>query len=473
MVGPDFHAPAPPTTKSYTKTALPKTTTTIAAAGNAGKAQYFINGQDIPAEWWALYHSPALDQLIKTGLANSPNYAAAKAALTQAHENLNAQVGSLLFPSVNGQVSGQRQKLAGASFGGGVPSSLFNLYNASVVVSYTFDIFGGSRRQIEAARAQEDYAYQQLNAVYLALTANIVTTAISVASFEAQIAATQQIIQAEADQVNISNQQLKLGGIAETDVLAQETQLEQTRALLPPLEKHLTESQNALAVLVGSLPSESQLPTIKLDKLNLPTQIPVSLPSTLTRQRPDIQAAEAQLHQASAEVGVATANLFPQITLSSSNYGWSSATPGSLFRSSTNAWSIGGQLLQPIFQGGALQAQKRAAVAAYEQSLAQYRQTVLQAFQNVADSLRALETDARELKAQKNAEIAALGTLKLTREQYRLGGTNYLSVLIAEQHYQQALISRIQAQAARYADTAALFQALGGGWWHRQEGGKG
>jgi len=469
MVGPDFHSPVLPVTQTYTKTALPKKITGLSTAGNAGKTQYFIDNQDIPAEWWALYHSAALNQLITTGLANSPNFAAAKATLLQAKENLNAQTGTLLFPSINALANGQRQKFSGATIGNDVPSSIFNLYNVGINVSYTFDIFGGSRRQLEASLAQVDFRYYQLQAAYLTLTANIVTTAITVASLEAQIKAMHQLIQAEKNQLAINTQQFKLGGVSEANVFSQQTQLEQTIALLPPLEQNLSQAQNALAVLVGSLPSESQLPTINLDQLNLPTRLPVSLPSQLVRQRPDIQAAEALLHQANAQLGVATSNLFPQITLNTTNYGWSSSAPNTLFNPATLTWSIGGQILQPIFQGGALRAQKRAAMAAYEQVWAQYRQTVLQAFKNVADSLRALESDAKELKAQKRAETAAYATLRLTKAQYRLGGVDYLSVLTAEQQYQQSLVNRIQAQASRYADTAALFQALGGGWWHRSE----
>lgn len=465
MVGPDFHTPAPPQTNTYTHSPLPAQTTRSSSAGLAGKAQYFIAGQDIPAEWWALYHSIALNNLVTTGLANSPSLAAAKATLRQAQENLNAQIGTLLFPSISAQLSPQRQSYAGASIGGGVPSSVFNLYNTSVNVTYTLDLFGNARRQVEATRAQVDYEYYELNAAYLSLTANIVTTAIAVASLQAQIATTHQLIQADTDQLAILNKQFNLGGASQENVLAQQTLLEQTRALLPPLEKNLAQSQHALAVLVGSLPSQSQLPDINLNDLTLPTTLPVSLPSALVQQRPDIQAAEALLHQASAQVGVATANLYPQITLNG-GYGWASNVPSTLFHPLSNTWNIGGQLLQPIFNGGALRAQRRAAIAAYEQAYEQYRQTVLQAFQNVADSLRALETDARELKAQKRAEKASYATLQLTRKQFHLGAVNYINVLNAEQQYQQTVIKRIQAQTARYSDTAALFQALGGGWWN-------
>jgi len=465
MVGPDFHSPSPPTATTYTKTPLSAKTVNIAEAGKAGKAQQFVTGQTIPAEWWALYHSTALNHLITVGLANSPNLAAAKATLRQAQESLNAQIGSLLFPAIAAQLNPQRQSYAGAAIGGGVPSSVFNLYNASVNVTYTLDVFGNSRRQIEAARAQVDYEYYELNAAHLSLTANIITTAITVASLQAQIAATNQLIRAESDLLSIVNKQFDLGGASQENILSQQTLLEQTRALLPPLEKSLAQSQHALSVLVGSLPSQSQLPYIHLDELTLPTRLPISLPSSLVRQRPDIQAAEALLRQANAQVGVATSNLYPQITLSG-DYGWSSNVPSTLFHPVSNVWDIGGQLVQPIFNGGALRAQRRAAIAAYEYANEQYRQTVLQAFQNVADSLRALETDARAFKADTHAEIASRATLQLTRKQFQLGAVSYVNVLNAEQQYQQTVINRIQAQTARYSDTAALFQALGGGWWN-------
>ncbi len=465
MVGPDFHSPKPPQTDRYTRSPLPQKTASTSTKEPADKAQYFMIGQTIPAKWWALYHSPPLNDLITTGLANSPNLAAAKAALRQAQENYNAQVGTLLFPAVTAQLNPQRQSFAGSTIDGAVPSSVFSLYNATVNVTYTLDLFGGSRRQVEVARASVDYQSYQMNAAYLTLTANIVTTAIAVASLQAQIIATRELIQANTNQLAIVRKQFNLGGASQADVLSQQTLLEQSRALLPPLEKNLAQSQHSLAILVGSLPSQSQLPTINLDKLTLPTQLPVSLPSSLVRQRPDIQAAEALLHQASAQVGVATANLYPQINLSG-DYGWSSNAPSTLFHPVSNVWDFGGQLLQPIFRGGALRAQRRAAIAAYEQTYEQYRQTVLQAFKNVADVLRALETDARELKAQKRAEIASRATLLLTRKQFSLGAVTFINVLNAEQQYQQTIIKRIQAQTARYSDTAALFQALGGGWWN-------
>ena len=467
MVGPDFHQPAAPKVTHYMESSLPSATAGSKATGKSGIVQHFATNRDISSEWWVLFHSTIINDLIRTGLANSPNLAAAYAALRQAQETLNAQIGNSLFPAVSAQTGVERQLFTGASEGNGLSSdsTIFNIYNANVNVTYTLDVFGGARRQIEALRAQVDFQQFELIAAYLTLTANIVTTSVTVAAFEAQIKASQALLREQEEQLAITRQQFKVGGVSREAILSQETLVEQTRATLPPLEKNLSQSRHALAVLVGDYPNR-QFPSINLNTLTLPARLPVSLPSNLVRQRPDVRAAEAQLHAASAQIGVATANLFPQFPLTGS-YGWQASAPATLFATTTNFWTIGGQIMQPIFQGGALLAQRRAAIAAYEQSMAQYRQTVLQAFQNVADALRAIETDARTLRAQTAAESAARQNMILTQEQYRVGGVSYLNLLTAEQQYQQTVLARIQAQAARYNDTAALFQALGGGWWHK------
>jgi len=469
MVGPDFHSPASPKTNTYTGSPLPAKTVGTKTASDGEKSQHFylVSGQEIPAAWWSLYHSDALNALICIGLANSPNLAAAQASLRQAEETFNAQIGTSLYPSVGVQLTGERQRLSSAGFGGDFASTTFNTYNASVNVSYTLDFFGAARRQIESLGAQIDYQNFLLEASYLTLTSNIVTTAVTIASLKAQIQATQQIIQSETDQLAIVKKQFNLGGASGSDVYSQETQLGQTRASLPPLEQSLAQNLHALSVLVGALPNENKYPELTLSQLHLPKNLPVSLPSSLVRQRPDIRASEALLHAASAQVGVATANLYPQITLTGA-YGYENQTIANIFTAHNIAWNYGASLLQPIFNGGALRAKKRAAVAGLEQAAAQYRQTVLQAFQNVADTLRALQNDAKALKAEKEAEIAAKKTLTMTQEQFKLGGVSFLSLLIAQRQYQQTRIDLIKAQAARYADTAALFQALGGGWWNRK-----
>lgn len=466
-VGPNFHSPARPAVRSYTERVLPKKTVGTPSAGKAGKAQTFIHAQNIPSQWWYLFHSQDLNYLINRGLANSPNLAASYAALRSAQETLNAQIGNSFFPAFNAGLSAERQKFSGVSEGF-AESSIFNLYNVNVNVAYTLDVFGGARRQVESLYAQVDYQQFELIAAYLTLTANIVTTAVLAASYEAQIQATRDLIHSQEQQLHILEKQFHLGGISQASVLTQQTLVNQTRATLPPLEKNLSQSRHALSVLVGDFPN-APLPNIRLDSLNLPAKLPVTLPSNLVRQRPDVRASEALLHAACANIGVATANLFPQFTISNtgSYYGWEASVPNQLFTPATNIWAITGAITQPLFHGGALLAQRRQAVAAYDQAAAQYRQTVLTAFQNVADTLRALETDARTLRAQKVAENSARDNLYLTERQYRLGGASYLSLLTAQQQYQTSRLAVIQAKAARYNDTAALFQALGGGWWNK------
>lgn len=466
MVGPDFHSPPSPQTEKYTESTLPNKTVSTPRSGNAGASQVFVQGEPIPAQWWYLFHSPELNHLIDIGLAHSPNLASTQAALLQAQELVAAQIGTSLWPAFGSQVQGQRQRFAVASIGSTGASPVFNLVNANVNVSYTLDFFGGARRQIESLIAQEDYQRYQFIAAYLTLTSNIVTTAITCSSLAEQIQVTKQLISEQQGQLDILNKQFRLGGIASTNVLTQQTLVQQTRAQLPPLEKSLSQSLHALSVLVGDFPEVAFKP-IKLSSLQLPREIPISLPSELIRQRPDIQASEALLHSALAKVGVATANLYPQITITG-NYGWSANAPGELFSSASKVWLMGLNITQPIFQGGALRAQRRAAIQAYKQALAQYRQVVLQAFQNVADSLRAIETDARALRASQAAASAALQSQNVINDQYRLGGASYLSLLNAQQQYQQTRIQVIQARAARFTDTAALYQALGGGWWNRQ-----
>ena len=468
MMGPDFHTPQKPQVSSFTASPLPAKTASIKAAGKGGKAQYFVSNDDIKAEWWTLFHSQELNDLIAAGLANSPNLTSAQAALRQAQENVNVQVGNSLYPAFNAQLAGERQRFSLATIGGsgGSKSPVFNLFNTNVNVSYTLDVFGSARRQIESLVAQVDYQQFQLVGAYLTLTSNIVTTAVNIASLEKQIESTKKIIKVEEAQLEILKKQFRLGGISAITVFTQQTLVDQTRATLPPLENSLSQSRHALAVLIGEFPNKP-IKAIDLDKLTLPSKIPVSLPSNLVRQRPDVRAQEALLHAASAQIGVATANLLPQFNITG-NYGWESVTPAGLLNSKNEVWAMMSQITQPIFHGGALRAQRRAAIAAYDQTAAQYRETVLQAFQNVADSLRAIETDARTLRAQKQAEIAAYNNLRLSQDQYRLGGASYLTLLTAEQQYHQTVIARIRAQAARYSDTTALFQSLGGGWWNRQ-----
>ncbi|HEX9571975.1 MAG TPA: efflux transporter outer membrane subunit [Burkholderiales bacterium] len=465
-VGPDYRAPDAPAINLYTEKPQPERTE--AAAVRGGEAQRFEVGAGISADWWKLFGSAALDELIRTALAGHPTLDAAQAALLQAQENLNAQY-AVLYPSVDANLGAKRQRITGATFGNpSIPTNVFNLYNASVNVTYAIDVAGGARRELEALEAGIEFQRFQIEAAYLSLTSNIATTAFREASLREQVRATREIVEAQDRQLQLVEKQFALGAVARSDVLGQRAQLAQTRANLPPLEKALAQTRNQLAVLIGKLPGEAALPELELTAFQLPQTLPVSVPSDLVRQRPDIRAAEAILHQTNARIGVAQALMFPQLTLSGS-YGTAATSAGKLFDPGTQLWNIGASLLQPVFHAGQLQARKRGAVAAYDQAFAQYRQTVLGAFQNVADVLLALEFDAAALKAQAEAEAAARESLEVTRMQLQFGAANYLALFNAQRQYEQARIGLVQAQAARYADTAALFQALGGGWWKRGE----
>jgi NodT family efflux transporter outer membrane factor (OMF) lipoprotein len=462
-VGPDFRPPDPVSAPGYTAAPLPART--ASAPGGAGAAQQFDFAGDLSSQWWTLFRSPELDGLVRQAVRESPSLASAEAALRKAREDLRASQGALLLPAVDAGAQATRQRTSGSATTG--PSDIYNLYNTSVSVSYTLDLFGASRRRIEALRAEEDHQRFLFEATYLSLTGNIVTTAIRNASLREQIRATGDIIAAQRKHLEIVEAQFELGAASRSAVLSQQAELAATRALLPPLEGQLAATEHALSVLTGRLPAEGSIHAFRLDSIHLPASLPVSLPSALARQRPDIRAAEALLHQASAEIGVATANLFPKITLSA-GYGYQAVGTGLLFSGESVAWNLGAGLLQPLFRGGELLARRRGAVAAYDRAAADYRQTVLKAFQNVADALRALETGARALREHAEAEEAARAALDLTEKQYELGAANYVSLLTAQRDYQRARISVITARAQRFADTAALFQALGGGWWNRE-----
>ncbi len=463
VVGPDFHPVAAPAVSGYTPEPLPSRTASADVIG--GAPQTLRPGGDIPGQWWTLFHSSQLNRLIEQALQANPNLQAAQAALRVAQENAAAE-GGYLYPSVGAGVTGLRERRL--FYQRGVPhgiSSPFTLLNVGVNVSYTFDVFGGIRRQVEAYKAQSEYQRFQLEAAYLALTANVVTAAVQEASLRGQIAATLELISDEHEQLHIVRNVFQLGGASEADVLAQQTLLAQTEATLPPLKKQLEIDRDLLRVLTGHYPDQDIGGSFDLSTLKLPEDLPLSLPSQIVEQRPDVRAYQALLHQASAGIGVATANMLPQFTISADlgTYAGGALNPAIL------AYSVMPGVAQPIFEGGTLLHRRRAAIAAYDQALAEYRNTVLVAFQNVADSLRAFQSDADAVKAQAAADISASESVRVAREEYQAGYIAYPSLLAAEYAYQQTLISLVQAQASRYADTAALFQALGGGWWNRAD----
>lgn len=462
--GPDFAPPAAPVVESFTSGPLPDKTAETETRG--GAAQKFAHGENVPAEWWALFRCKALDRLVASSLAMNPGLEAARAALRAAEENLSAGEGAFL-PRLDGEANISRQKQSGnGSTAASRPA--FTLYNASVSVSYPLDVFGGVRREVEGLEALKEAQRFELEAARLALAANVATAAIQEAALRAQIAATQDIIGNERKLLDLLKKQFEAGAVAKSAVLAQEAELAQTLASLPPLEKQLQQTRHQLAALAGRFPGEPLEATFDLADLHLPETLPVSLPSQLVEQRPDIKAATARLNAASAAIGVATANMLPQITLTG-GYGISAQTIASLFSPGTAVWSIGAGLLQPLFHGGELLHKKRAKEAEFDQAAAEYRGVVLSAFQEVADALRAVQMDAEAFKAQAAAEQSASESLKLTREQFSAGAVSYASLLSAQQALEKARIARAQAEARRYSDTVALFAALGGGWWNRDQ----
>ncbi|CAH1388332.1 Histidine kinase [Candidatus Nitrotoga sp. M5] len=459
-VGPDFEHPAPPAVSNYTSQKLPKQTAT--ALGNFGEAQRFVPGKDVPVNWWESFGSTKLNALIDQALSASPTLDAAKATLVQAQQTYAAQSGSLLYPQVDANIGMQRQKFSQSLFGQGTGSKIFNLYNAGVAVSYNFDLFGGNRRALESFAAQADYELYQFEGARLTLAANIVTTAMSQAQFAAQAKATMAILEAQKKQLNIARERFKLGAIPRNEEYTLLTQVEQTRASIPVLRNNLEKTNNLLAVLVGQLPGEAKLPNFALTDFSLPTDLPLVIPSELVRQRPDIQASEALLHVANAQYGVAVSNLYPQINLSSGLNSQALAA-SSLFGVGSMVWNLAGQVTQPLFNFG-LNAGKNAAEASLNAASANYRETVLQALRNVADVLRTLDNDAQILQAQAAANASAQASLNLVQQQYLLGGVSYLELLTAQQQAQQTQINLITAQVQRLTDTAALYQAMGGGW---------
>ena len=472
-MGPDFGPPAPPDVSGYTPGPAPART--VASDVSGGAAQRFAKGRDIPGDWWRLFGSRPLKTLIERALKNNPDLAAAQAALRVAQANVSAGKGAY-FPSIDGNFSASRQKppIAGPA----VPddngnlvlpeSATFNLFTGQVLVFYTPDVFGGIRRNVESLQAQSDNQRFQLEATYLTLTSNIVVAAVQEASLRGQIDATQSLIKIATDVLRLLRTQFNAGQIAEADVVVQEAALAQIEQTLPPLQRQLAQQRHLLTALAGGLPSQEPAEKFTLAALHLPRDLPVSVPSQLVQQRPDLRAAEENLHAASALIGVAVANRLPNLTLTAS-VGSTAPMIEQLFSPGTGAWAIAGSVLQPIFHGGTLFQHEVAARATFEQASSQYRATVVTSFQNVADSLSALENDAVALQKAVASENAANRSLTITRRRLELGEINFLLVLNAQQTYFQALLSRVQAQANRFADTAALFQALGGGWWNRSD----
>jgi NodT family efflux transporter outer membrane factor (OMF) lipoprotein len=465
-VGPDYHRPAPPAALGYMQGAMPADTSS--SLGADGQAQRFAPEQDIPAQWWALFHSQPLNDLIDESLKHNPDLAAAQQALGQAVENVRAQRGAY-FPQIDAGINATRQK-TGEVLSSGVASNstLYSLTTAQLSISYVPDLWGANRRQVESLVAQADVQRFQLEATYLTLTSNLVNAAVQEASLRAQISATQDMIDSQSKILEANKKQWALGDASQVDVAAQEAVLEQTRAGLPPLQKQLAQQRDLLAALSGRTPDQDVPTRFMFGDLQLPQALPLSLPARLVEQRPDVRVADAQLHAACAQVGVAFAARLPNINVTAS---WGSATDQmhALFGSGTGFWNLGAAVTAPLFDGGTLKHRQRAAEAAYRQAAEQYRSTVLSALQNVADTLHALQSDADAMAVAVRAEQAAMRSFSIAQKRYALGDISTVALLNAQVTYRQAELNLIQARASRYADTVALFQALGGGWWNRRD----
>jgi NodT family efflux transporter outer membrane factor (OMF) lipoprotein len=464
-VGPDFASPAAPDGAGYG--VIPGQTASSAAAH--GETQRFVQEMDIPGQWWALFHSQRLNELIERALKANPTITAAQATLRVAHENVLAQQGAF-YPTIAAGVSDARnltptRALSPVSASG---NPYYSLFAAQLSVSYTPDVFGLNRRTVESLAAQEEIQRFQVEATYLSLTGNLVAAAVQEALLHELIAAQENTIKADTEIRDITRRQVQTGETAQADLLVQEAVLAQAQQALIPLQNQLAQQRHLLSALAGGFPSDALEQDFDLASLRLPQDLPVSISSRLVEQRPDLRAATAFLHSTSAQIGVAVANRLPQVTLSAS-LGTSPNSVANAFTPGNQFFNLVAGLTQPLFDGGTLRHRQHAAEAQFEASAAQYRSTLITAFQNVADVLSSLQSDADALQAALRSEQAARQSLDVARGQWKLGGGSYLSALVAEQLYQTARISLLQAQARRLSDTATLFTALGGGWWNRND----
>jgi NodT family efflux transporter outer membrane factor (OMF) lipoprotein len=464
-VGPNFTPPAAPVVERYT---APGEKTAI-DAGPATAKQSVVLGGKVTGEWWTLFRSPDLDQVVQQAITGNLTFESAKARLAAARESVVAASGAL-YPQVGFGASLTREKVSASGFGlspdsVSLPPS-FNLFQLGPTVSYTPDLFGGTHRQIEQQAALADFQRDQLDAAYLTLTGNAVTQAIQVAAVRAQQKAIADIITIDRQNLDLVRKQRDAGTVPDSDVVTAQSQLAADETMQPGVDQQLSVARHALAVLLGRAPGDWSPPNFDLSGLTLPGQLPISLPSVLVHQRPDILAAEARLHAASAQIGIATARLYPSVTLSASA-GAEALDPGHLFDPSGLVWSIASGLTQPIFDGGTRRAERRAAIASFKASAADYQQTVLEAFEQVADVLQALTHDAELLAEQSHALDLASESVRLQRIDYARGGIGILNLLDAQRQYQQALQGEIKAEAQRYQDTTKLLVATGGGWWDR------
>jgi NodT family efflux transporter outer membrane factor (OMF) lipoprotein len=454
-VGPNFTRPDAPSAARYTADSLHAEETSADST-----AQHIALGRQIEGNWWALFQSDAIDGIVKQAVEHNRSLAASTATLEQAEELALATAGSR-YPQIGLTAGVGRQKYGDEFLGGFFNLPPFTYFAVGPTVSYTLDYTGGVSRGIEQQYAITEVARQQLDAAYLAVTGQAVMQALAIASARAQIATIETILAQDRDNLRLVQTAYQDGSVARIDVVSAQSQIASDLALLPPLRQELARAHHALSVVLGRAPA-SELPAdVDLAQITLPLEVPVSLPSELAHRRPDILAAEARLHAATSAVGVAESNLYPKIQLSAT-VGQQAVKPGQIFDQANTAWSLVSGLTVPIFDGGALRAEKRAAVDAMRASAANYEQCVLEAFGQVADMLEAMDHDAEQLSAQAQAQEAAQSNLDLARASYREGNAGILQILDAERSYQQARLGYVRAVAQRYLDTVQLFLALGG-----------
>ncbi|HXR20277.1 MAG TPA: efflux transporter outer membrane subunit [Steroidobacteraceae bacterium] len=460
--GPDFHRPQVPAVNGYTHGTDPGTTVAV-----DGTAQRFSSGTAATADWWRLFGSATLATVVDEAMTHNPGLDAAQASLRQSQDVLRSGYG-IFYPAIDASAAATRERFNSLAFGQAVSGKVFNLFTLSATVSYALDVFGGQRRMVEGLRAQLDVANATALATYLTLSSNIVNTIIARAAYQAESDATEQLVELQQQQVQLAEVQARAGTVPYSTVLSLRSQLASYQTQLPQLAQKIAQSNDLLASLAGHAPAEWTAPAVQLADISLPAALPLSVPSDLLRQRPDILAAEATAHAASAQIGVATAAMLPSVTLTGDLAG-STNSIHTLFPANGRSWSIGANVTAPVFEGGTLWFKRRAAIEGYRQESDLYRQTVLSAFAQVADTLHALDNDAKVLAAEEEALSAAREALHLVQANYDAGLSTYLDVLNADAQYHQAQIAQLEAVATRYQDTVALFAALGGGWWNRPD----
>ncbi|KHK58285.1 RND transporter [Ralstonia sp. A12] len=455
-VGPDFREPAAPNVDRYLHDGDPAGSILV-----DGVAQKFT-AAPVSSNWWHAFGSPTLDNVMESAITANPTLQQAEANLRAAQDLLRAGAG-VFYPQVTASADVSRQAVVPARLGQMGAPSLFTLWTLGPSISYALDIFGGSRRTVESLAAQAEGQRYAVAAAYLTLTGNLVNAVIARAAYTAQIDTTRSLIAVVHEQVDIAHAQVDAGVMAHSSELSLITQLAALEASLPPLEQKRDQAAHLEAVLMGRFPAQAETKNVGLSSLGLPADLPSLVPSELVRQRPDVLAAQARLHQATADVGVATAAMLPSLTLSA-DYARMGNRSADLFGAQAGAWSIGASLFAPLFEGGTLYYRRGAAKQALQAADADYRQVVLASFQQVADVLRALEHDAIQLDAQLREQAAASAALDEINAGYRAGVASYLQVLSADLQYQQAVLGTVQVRAQRLQDTVALFLALGGGW---------